>query len=94
VIADGRLRVDGTIVEEARGVVRFRMTWFSGGQEREHTARARIGDGEWEIDEELPEEVVRSLKAMEGEAHSVIAFTGYFPERIRGEVHTFQVAGG
>lgn len=94
VIADGRLRVEGTIVEEARGVVRFRMTWLSGGQEREHTARARIDDGEWEIDEELPEEVVRSLEAMEGEAHSVIAFTGYFPQRIRGEVHTFQVAGG
>lgn len=94
-VKDGRLQVEGTIVEEeARGVVRFRMTWFSGGREQTHDARARIDDGEWEIDENLPEDAVRSLEAMEGEAHSVIAFTGYFPQRIRGEVHTFQVAGG
>ncbi len=86
--------MDGTIAEEARGVVRFRMTWLSGGQERAHTARAQIDDGAWEIDEELPDDVAASLEAMEGEAHSVIAFTGYFPQRIRGEAHTFQVAGG
>ncbi|MCP9490107.1 MAG: hypothetical protein MSC31_09560 [Solirubrobacteraceae bacterium MAG38_C4-C5] len=93
-IADGRLMAEGTIASEARGVVRLRVEWFSGGRERSLVRQIEIEDGRWELDEELGRELLDSLTSdRTGEAHSVIAFTGYLPERQRGEIHTFRVDG-
>jgi hypothetical protein len=93
-IADGRLMAEGTIASEARGVVRLRVEWFSGGRERTLMRQLEIEDGRWELDEKLGRELLDSLTSdRTGEAHSVIAFTGYLPERQRGEIHTFRVDG-
>jgi hypothetical protein len=91
-VREGRLRVRGAISDRARGLIRLRLLWQEGGEERSHAARARITGGRWSLDERLPADVAASLAARTGAVDSVVAFTGYLPARMRGEVHTFQVA--
>lgn len=91
-VADGRLRVRGAISDRARGLIRLRLLWQQGGEERSYGARARIARGRWSLDERLPADIAASLAARSGAVDSVVAFTGYLPARMRGEVHTFLVA--
>ncbi|MCP9490105.1 MAG: hypothetical protein MSC31_09550 [Solirubrobacteraceae bacterium MAG38_C4-C5] len=93
-IDGGRLLAEGTIVDAARGVVRLDLTWTQrDGAERTLARTVEIGDGRWSLDEALGDEVLASLGDRRGTVDSVIAFTGLLPQRLRGEVHTFQVAG-
>lgn len=92
-VEDGRLLAEGTIVDRARGVVRLDLTWTQAdGTERTLARSIEIEDGRWSLDEQLDEEVLASLGSRRGTVDSVIAYTGFLPERLRGEVHTFQVA--
>jgi hypothetical protein len=92
-LGDGRLRTKGTISRRARGVVRVQLSWSAGGQDRTYEAQARIREGRWELDDELPLDVVSSLLAREGTVHSYTLFTGYLPARMRGEMQAYQVLG-
>lgn len=89
----GRLRADGTISSRARGVVRVQLSWTTGGKDRIHEAHARIRDGRWKLDHELPEDVIGALMARDGTVHSYTLFTGYLPARMRGEMQAYQVLG-
>jgi hypothetical protein len=90
-LGDGRLRTGGTISRRARGVVRVQLSWAAGGEDRSYEAKARIDEGRWELDDELPGDVVSSLLAREGTVHSYTLFTGYLPARMRGEMQAYQV---
>ena len=83
---------EGTVDDDARGVVRVRVTWADGVVERSLERQIEIEDGRWALDEKLDADTLRSLRDRNSTVHSVIAFTGYLPERMRGEVHTFQIA--
>lgn len=87
-LRSGRLEVGGTISDDARGVVRIRYGYDEAdGSVKFLHFRARIKDGRWSIDERLTGE------AAEGGQLS-IQFTGYLPERMRGEQTAKQVGGG
>lgn len=74
-------------------MVRLDLTWTrADGTERTLARSIEIEDGRWSLDEQLDEEVLASLGSRRGTVDSVIAYTGFLPERLRGEVHTFQVA--
>ena len=88
-----RLRADGTISSRARGVVRVQLSWATGGQDRTYEAHARVRDGRWKLDRELPEDVIGALSARDGTVHSYTLFTGYLPARMRGEMQAYQVLG-
>jgi hypothetical protein len=72
-------------------VVRVQLSWAAGGEDRTYEAHARIDEGRWELDDELPGDVVSSLLAREGTVHSYTLFTGYLPARMRGEMQAYQV---
>jgi hypothetical protein len=90
-ISDGRLEAAGTVAERARGVVQILIEYQADGGLQTHSARARIDDGAWELDERLPADVRRGIERREGTVHSYVAFTGYLPARVRGEFESFQV---
>lgn len=91
-IRDGRLQATGTVTRRARGVVRVLIEFHSGGRLHEYTTRARIAKGAWKLDERLPADVRQAIEERDGSVHSYTAFTGYLPERIRGEFESFEVA--
>ncbi len=91
-LADGRLRTQGTVSRRARGVVRVQLSWSTGGQDRTYEAKAHIREGRWELDDQLPKEVIAALAVREGTVHSYTLFTGYLPARMRGEMQAYQVA--
>jgi hypothetical protein len=93
VIEDGRLKARGTISDRARGVVRLQLHYVVDGETKTLPLRGQIDDGEWEIDEELSEEVLGEMARRTGSVHSYTLFTGYFERRIRGEMQSYQVLG-
>lgn len=93
VIEDGRLKARGTISDRARGVVRLQLQYVVDGETKTLPLRGQIDDGEWEIDEELSEEVLGEMARRTGSVHSYTLFTGYFERRIRGEMQSYQVLG-
>jgi hypothetical protein len=90
-LREGRLQVAGTVTRRARGVVRILIEFQSAGGVEQHQARARIKDGAWKLNERLPAEVNQAIEQRTGELHSYVTYTGSFPERIRGELKSFQV---
>jgi hypothetical protein len=92
-LGDGRLRADGTISRRARGVVRVQLSWATAGRDRTYEADARIRDGRWALDDELPDGVIAELLSRDGTVHSYTLFTGYLPAAMRGEMRAFQVLG-
>ncbi|MGI8874023.1 MAG: GDSL-type esterase/lipase family protein [Egibacteraceae bacterium] len=90
-LVDGRLRASGTITARARGVVRLQLDFTSGGEDRSLEVRGNIRDGRWSIDETLSEDDARAIASRQGTVHSYTAFTGYFPQRVRGEMRSFEV---
>ncbi len=78
VIEDGRLKARGTISDRARGVVRLQLQYVVDGETKTLPLRGQIDDGEWEIDEELSEEVLGEMARRTGSVHSYTLFTGYF----------------
>ncbi|MCP9492047.1 MAG: hypothetical protein MSC31_19550 [Solirubrobacteraceae bacterium MAG38_C4-C5] len=92
-IVDGRLKVEGTISDRARGIVRLQMQYVVDGETETAELRGRIDDGEWVIDEALSDEVREGIAQRTGTVHSYTLFTGYFERRIRGEMQSFQILG-
>lgn len=92
-LGDGRLRAEGTISARARGVVRVQLSWSTAGQDRMYEVNTRIRDGRWELDDELPDDVITALSSRDGTVHSYTLFTGYLPARMRGEMQAYQVLG-
>jgi len=93
VIADGRIKAQGTVSDRARGVVRLQVQYVVDGETRELALRGKIDDGEWEIDEALSAQVRDGIARRTGSVHSYTLFTGFFERRIRGEMRSFQILG-
>ncbi|HEV2752715.1 MAG TPA: serine protease, partial [Solirubrobacteraceae bacterium] len=89
----GRLRAKGTITSRARGLVRVGLSYVHQGTTRVVQRNARIKDGRWRLNVRLPDEDVARIRARTGTVQSTTAFTGYLPERLRGEARAFRVLG-
>jgi hypothetical protein len=89
-LGGGRLRTQGTISRRARGVVRVQLDWSIAGQDHTYEAQARIREGRWELDSQLPLDVILGLLARDGTVHTYTLFTGYLPARMRGEMQAYQ----
>lgn len=87
----GRLRAQGTIASRARGVVRVQLSWATAGEARSIELHARIRDGRWALDERLPADVREAIADRDGTVHSYTLFTGYLPERLRGEMQALEI---
>lgn len=75
----GVLRARGTVNSRARGVTRLILGFVrDDGSVGFWHGRAAIENGRWETTQELPAEAVRG-------GYLSIQFTGYLPQRIRGE---------
>jgi hypothetical protein len=90
-LEEGLLRARGTIAERARGVVRVQLDWVSQGRRESLEVNAQVEDGRWALSERLPDAVLRSIDQRSSSLHSYILFTGYLPERMRGEMRAYQV---
>jgi Tol biopolymer transport system component len=93
VIQDGRIKAQGTINDDARGVVRLQLQYVVDGETKTLRLRGEVDDGEWSLDEELSQEVQQEIARRTGSVHSYTLFTGYFERRIRGEMQSFRVLG-
>jgi virginiamycin B lyase len=90
-IEGGRVRAEGTISRRARGVVRMQLAFDVEGETRTLRLRADIEDGRFAFDEALSQADQAALAARQTTVHSYTLFTGYFPERVRGEMRAFEV---
>lgn len=90
-IVNGRIQAAGTINPAARGVVRLQLSYQFGCLHRLLQLRGSIAGGRWTIDEPLTPRTRAEIVARTGSVHSYTLFTGYLPERIRGEMRAFQV---
>lgn len=90
---DGRLKASGTVSRKARGVVRMEVQYLFLGETRTLKFRARIADGRWKLDEKLNDTALKEIVFRTGSVHSYTLFTGYFPERMRGEMRSYQILG-
>ncbi|MFP5362417.1 MAG: hypothetical protein ACLGI5_06785, partial [Thermoleophilia bacterium] len=52
---------------------------------------ARISDGRWSLNQQLPQTVRNEIARRTGTVHSYTLFTGYLLARMRGEMRSFQV---
>ena len=90
-----RIKAEGRVTDKARGVVRVQLQWLDqacNAQTIERLARI-LDDGSWKLNEPLTPEQKQGIETRRGSLHSYTLFTGYFPERIRGEMESFEVAG-
>jgi hypothetical protein len=84
-IRNGRLSVNGTVSDRARGVVRIRMSYARpDGSTGLLDFRAPIDDGTWKLDQTLPAEAAAGGQLS-------IQFTGYEAANLRGEQTAKQV---
>jgi hypothetical protein len=89
----GRLRTHGTIARSARGVVRLQLEYTASGTRVVRELRAPIRDGRWRLDTVLPRSVLVQIAQRSGTLHAYTLYTGFLPERIRGEMRSAQVLG-
>lgn len=90
-----RLRTRGTVSDRARGAVRVELAWIDqAGDLGRYAARGTIRRGRWTVDVALPRATAASIAGRRGTVHSSIAFTGYEPAGIRGELLSYQALGG
>lgn len=89
----GVLNVSGRVNSDARGIVRLQVEFVSRATGRTNTLKFRgtISNGRWSISTQLSATVIAQILQRCGTVHSYILFTGYFPERIRGEMRSFQI---
>jgi hypothetical protein len=92
-IVNGRVLASGTVNPLARGVVRLQLEYDRGGQTRVLRFRAQIRDGRWSLNEQLSTTERLAISQRRGTLHSYTLFTGYYQERMRGEMRSFQVLG-
>jgi hypothetical protein len=92
-IVNGRLQASGTISSAARGRVRVQLEYYANGNTTTLEKYATITNGSWRLDEALTVEQLAGIAARRGVVHSYILFTGYFPEKMRGEMQSYEVLG-
>ena len=94
-ITGDKLSASGQISLRARGVVRLQLLYEPPGDTTTQTLElvTTIKNGRYQFNESLPAELVSSIAARRGVVHSYTLFTGYFPNRVRGEMSSFQVLG-
>lgn len=94
-IVNDRLLARGSVTSRARGVVRVQLEYLTQSCQTVTVERqAQIGsDGRWRLDDPLSTTERLGIAARRGTVHSYTLFTGYFPERIRGEMRSFEVLG-
>ena len=86
-----RLSAKGSVTDRANGVVRFRFSYVDpDGTPNVHEARAKIkNNGDWKLNkDQVPAQLARCG------GYLSIQFTGYFPQRIRGEQLAYQLNAG
>ncbi len=86
-----RLSAEGSVTDRAEGIVRLRYSYVNpDGTPNVHEARAEIqDDGDWELQ---GDQVPAQLAQCGG--YLSIQFTGYLPQRIRGEQLAYQLDAG
>jgi hypothetical protein len=92
-IDNGRVRASGSVSGLARGVVRLQLEYDRGGTTRVLRFRAQISNGRWSLNEQLSATQLQDIAQRSGTLHSYTLFTGYFQQRMRGEMRSFQVLG-
>jgi predicted secreted Zn-dependent protease len=85
------LSAEGSVTKRAEGIVRFRYSYLSAeGKPKTHLARAKIQkNGSWKL---TNNQVPAQLAGCGGYLN--IQFTGYYPERIRGEQLAYELDAG
>ncbi len=91
--AAGVLHDQGTISSAARGIVRVQLQYYSGGQTTTLEFHAPIANGSWSLTTTLTAAQQAAIGSRSGTLHSYILYTGYLPQKIRGEMDSFQVLG-
>ena len=94
ITSGGRLRASGTVTSRANGVVRVQLEYVSRttGETTTLQRNARIQpNGSWRLNSQLSRETRTQIAGRCGTVHSYVLFTGYLPQRIRGEMRNFEV---
>ncbi|HEY5197508.1 MAG TPA: hypothetical protein VIJ51_10835 [Solirubrobacteraceae bacterium] len=91
--AAGVLHDQGTVSTSARGIVRVQLQYFSGGTTTTLEFHAPISNGTWSLNTTLTAAQQQAIATRSGTLHSYILFTGYLPQRMRGEMDSYQVLG-
>ncbi len=92
-IVNGRVVAAGSISDDARGVVRLQLSYQVNCVTRLLQFTGAISGGRWTIDAPLSAQALAEIAVRSGAVHSYTLFTGYLPERMRGEMRAFQVLG-
>jgi hypothetical protein len=89
----GFLRSEGTVAGRARGVVRVQLEYVdrASGQTVTLQRKAAIQSGRWSLNAQLPAVALAQIALRCGTVHSYTLFTGFLPQRMRGEMRSFQV---
>ncbi|WP_354698200.1 hypothetical protein DSM112329_03865 [Paraconexibacter sp. AEG42_29] len=91
-VADGRVRVAGTIQRRVRGVVRLQLVYEPVGQPtRTVSFTAPIVRGRFALDAALPADVIAGIRTRQGVLQSYLLFTGDQRTATRGELLSRQV---
>ena len=95
ITSSGRLRASGMTTRRASGVVRVQLQYVrrANGETVTLERKARIRNGRWSLNEQLSSTVRSQIPRRCGTVHSYVLFTGYQPNLIRGEMHSFEVLG-
>jgi hypothetical protein len=89
-----QLRAAGTVSARARGIVRVEIAWIDArGAFARYSASATVRRGHWTLSATPPRATIASIAGRRGTLHSSIAFTGYRPAGVRGELVSYQVLG-
>ena len=90
-LIDDRLSAKGSVTSRAKGVIRLLYSYVDpDGTPNVHEARAKIQkDGDWTLkDDQVPAQLAQCG------GYLSIQFTGYLPQRIRGEQLAYQLNAG
>ena len=89
----GFLRASGRVSAKARGVVHVQLEYVTRSDGRTVILKrsAPITRGRWRISSRLSPSLRDQITRRCGTVHSYTSFTGYLPQRLRGELHALQV---
>lgn len=94
VITDaGLLQASGTVSDLAAGIVRVQLEFTDATTGITTTLQypARIANGRWSLSVQLTSAVRAAISNRCGTVHSYVLFTGYLPQRMRGEMRSYEV---
>jgi len=90
----GFLVARGSVTSKAEGVVRVQIEYFdrtTGETVTLKRAATINASGKWSLNAQLSAGILAQIANRCGTVHSYTQFTGYFPERIRGELRSFEI---